>query len=394
MKVTAKAQRPRRRKKISYASMLIQTVFVLGFIALIAYFAHNALSAINARGMTTGFGFLERPRGWALPPSIFESVSQDSYLRTIIVGSLNTLMVGVVAIVLSTILGFLLGIAQVGNNFLLRSLAHAFVQIFRNVPTVVYVVFIFSVVLTLPPPRGAINAFDVAYLSNRGLLLPAVETTASFWVLAVATIFSTGAALSVVRKRKTTAAGTGLKHAIIFLTVTLLALVGLSAAFAASGSIRISIPQLVGFNFTGGMTLSVEVTTLVLALTIFGSAYIGEIVRGGLVSVSQGLTEAAGALGLKPWQVFFYVRLPVAMRSIIPALTNQYLYMMKATSLGIVIGFADLFSVANLSINYSGQTLEILGLMMAIFVVINFTMSRMSAELNRRLQFKTSGAER
>lgn len=389
MTVIATPQRARPKKKISWTSVLIQVLFVLAFFALIAYFAINAIEAISARGMTSGFGFLERPRSWAFPPSIFDTDSQDTYLKTTVVAALNTLVVGLAAIVLSTVFGFLLGIAQVGNNFLLRSLSRGFVQLCRNIPTVVYVVFLFSIALTLPAPRQALSAFDVVYLSNRGLLVPAIEATSGFWTLACLFLVVAVVAFGVLRSIRPDRSA--LRHAAIALFSCIGSFTALAIGHAAAGSFRISVPQLTGFNFAGGMTLSLEVTTLVAALTFFGSAYIGEIVRGGLTSVSQGLIEAATALGLKPWQVFLRVRLPVAMRSIIPAISNQYLYMMKGTSLGIVIGFADLFTVANLSINYSGQTLEILGLMMAIFVVINVTMSRMTDALNSHLQFKTNG---
>lgn len=370
--------------------MLVQTLFVLAFVSTILFFAVNAYNAITARGMTTGFDFLERPRSWAFPPSIFATESQDTYLKTMLVAALNTLVVGLAAIICSTIFGFFLGIAQVGNNFLLKTLSRGFVQICRNVPTVVYVIFLFSIALTLPPPRQAFTLFDTVYLSNRGLLVPAIDASQGFWTLTAALGLIAVICFTVFRAVRP--GQSAMRHAAISASGFILAFVVLAFIESRTGSFRFSTPQLTGFNFTGGTALSLEVTTLVAALTIFGSAYIGEIVRGGLVSVSQGLIEAAGALGLKPWQVFLRVRLPVAMRSIVPAISNQYLYMMKGTSLGIIIGFADLFTVANLSINYSGQTLEILGLMMAIFIVINFTMSRMTDALNRHLQFKKNGA--
>jgi general L-amino acid transport system permease protein len=382
------------RRKASFKSIAIQVAFVAGIAAILAYFVLNAIAAVQSLGMTTGFGFLERPRAWALPPSMIESGAQDTYARTMAIAAFNTLVVGLAAIAMSTVCGFLLGIAQVGNNGLLRGLARTYVQVFRNIPTIVYVVFIFGIMLNLPAPRQAINVGDTVYLSNRGLFVPAFSAPPSYWYL-VAAILIGGVSTYVVARRRSGQPDRPAGHPRItrrIAAATVLAILLLSAAYWASGTATLSVPTLTGFNFTGGMALTIEVTTLVLAITLFGSAYIGEIVRGGLLSVPKGNIEAATALGLQPFQVFTSVQIPIAMRSIVPALSNQYLYMMKATSLGIVIGYADLFTVASLSINYSGQTLEILGIMMSAFIVINFTMSRIANFVNARLQFKTNGA--
>lgn len=386
------AQRPPRRK-VSYSSLAIQAAFVAAVVAILAYFILNAVSAIQSLGMTTGFGFLERARAWALPPSMIESGSQDTYARTFAIAAFNTLVVGLAAIVISTTFGFLLGIAQVSSNALLRGLARTFVQIFRNIPTIVYVVFIFGVMLNLPAPRQAISIGDAVFLSNRGLLVPTLVAPPSYWYALAAILIGGIAAYFAARRASARPDRPADRPAATRWAVAIgLAVLVLNAAFWAGGALSLSVPALTGFNFTGGMALTIEVTTLVLAITLFGSAYIGEVVRGGLLSVPKGNIEAATALGLKPFQVFTNVQVPIAMRSIVPALSNQYLYMMKATSLGIVIGYADLFTVASLSINYSGQTLEILGLMMGAFVVINFTLSRIANFVNARLQFKTNGA--
>jgi general L-amino acid transport system permease protein len=387
------AQRAPRRK-VSYRSIAVQVAFVAVVAAILAYFILNAIAAIQALGMTTGFGFLERPRAWALPSSVIESGSQDTYARTLAIGAVNTLVVGLAAIVISTAIGFLLGIAQIGKNALLRGISTAYVQIFRNIPTIVYVVFIFGVMLNLPAPRQAINIADTVFLSNRGLFLPSLLAPPTYWY-ALAAILVGGIAAYFIASYRSRRPDRPAAHARIAYRAAVAAILGIvlvSVACWASGSLALSVPVLRGFNFSGGMAVTIEVTTLVFAITLFGSAYIGEIVRGGLLAVPKGNIEAATALGLKPFQVFTNVQIPIAMRSIVPSLSNQYLYMMKATSLGIVIGYADLFTVASLSINYSGQTLEILGLMMGAFIVINFTLSRIANYVNARLQFKRNGA--
>lgn len=380
---------PRRWPSLS--SIAIQTMFVALVFGTLGYFIINAVSAVQSLGMTTGFGFLERARAWSLPPSVIESPSSDTYAHTLVIAAVNTFVVGFAAIVLSTLFGFLLGVAQVGRNPLLRGIARTFVQVFRNIPTIVYVVFIFGIMLNLPAPRRALNILDIAFLSNRGLLLPSLQAPAAFWYSSLFILIA-GVTLTLTLPNPTAARSNSPRlHRSWLGAATALALVLLTAVFALFRELTFSVPELVGFNFSGGTALSIEVTTLTLAITLFGTAYIGEIVRGGLLSVPKGNLEAAGALGLRPSQVFRYVQIPIALRSIVPALSNQYLYMMKATSLGIVIGYADLFTVASLSINYSGQTLEILGLMMLAFIVMNFTLSRIANVVNARLQFKTNG---
>lgn len=386
---TTSARRPPRRKKLSLQSLLIQAAFVATVAATLGYFAVNAIHAVNSRGMTAGFGFLERPRGWSMPATIFATPATDTYSATILASALNTLVVGLAAIVVATLAGFLLGLAQVGRNVILRALSRSYVQVFRNIPTIIYVLFIFGLMLSLPGPRQALRLFDVIYLTNRGLRIPSLEAPASYW-LAVSVVTLTATAAFLLRRKLPA----HLKLPSSGAVVAGLLLAGwgvISLTFSLTGHLSISLPALQGFNFIGGTTFTIEATTLTLALAVFGSAYIGEIVRGGLLSVPKGMIEAATALGLKPWQIFSLVRMPIAMRSIIPAISNQYLYMMKATSVGIVIGFSDLFAVASLSINYSGQTLEVLALMMMSYIIINFTLSRMTEALNAHLRFKTKG---
>ena len=380
------------RRWPSLWSIAVQAVFVAAVFGILGYFVVNAVTAVQSLGMTTGFGFLERARAWSLPPSVIESPSSDTYARTLFIAAVNTLVVGLSAIILSTLFGFLLGVAQVGRNSLLRGIARTFVQVFRNIPTIVYVVFIFGIMLNLPAPRRALNFLDVAFLSNRGLLLPSLQGPGTYWY-GLLGILLAGVTLMLALPRPNAAGrhGTPWFRRSWIAIATALSLALFTAGFALFGRFTLSVPELVGFNFSGGTALSIEVTTLTLAITLFGTAYIGEIVRGGLISVPKGNLEAASALGLRPSQVFGYVQIPIALRSIVPALSNQYLYMMKATSLGIVIGYADLFTVASLSINYSGQTLEILGLMMLAFIAMNFTLSRIANFVNARLQFKTNG---
>lgn len=373
------------RPKIRPADALIQAAFVVAVAGALGWMAHNAATAIRLQGMSSGFGFLEQARAWSLSEVFFASPPTDTYLRTFLVGAANTLIVGILAIILSTLLGVLVGVAQISGGLVIRLASRGFVEIFRNIPTIVYLIFIYALFLTLPAPRAAFDLLGLGFFSNRGLYLPRIGET-GLWPLFLALAAVTAALMAVPGGRKWLFRPdrAGLRRPALVLVPAVLAS-GL-AALAAEGLPTISVPHLRGFNFQGGFVVPMEATAIVAALTIFGTAYIGEIVRGGLESVPRGLIEASEALGLSPVAIFIKVRMPMALRSIIPAIGNQYLYMMKGTTLGIVVGFPDLFAITTQSINYSGQTLEILAVMMAIFVVINFTLARMVAALNASLQ--------
>lgn len=375
--------------KKTLKAVIIQTAFLALVFGGLYYLFSNAIAALEAQGLTTGFGFLDRARGWAFPVGIYTAPDRASYIETLWQATKNTLLVGGCAIVLATIFGFLIGVAQTSTNTLLRGFSRLFVTIFRNIPTMIYVVFIFSAMLTLPAPRGAENFLGMFYFSNRGIFTP--HLVMSSWLWAMMAICLLAPMLSMVMLRKI---NVYLKLGqLISLQIAGCVLAVIIAGISIKlGYAEFDLPEKAAFDFKGGARLPIEFITLLLAVTIFGTSYIAEIVRGALLSVPKGMTEAASALGLKPAHQFFDVRLPIALRSMIPAVSNQYLYMMKGTALGAVIGYGDLFAVSNLSINYSGQTLEILAIMMGIFIVINFSMSKVLNFINQRLQFKRNGS--
>ena len=249
-------------------------------------------------------------------------------------------------------------------------------------PLILQVIFWYAILTHLPSPRSAIDLAGVGFLSNRGLMLPAPA-----WSVADLVMIAFGAVAAIVAARRF-----GGTQPIV---ATLLAGAGVAALafglllFGRDPDLPlVSLPELKGLRFVGGITVKPEFAALLIGITAFGGAYIGEIVRGGFLSVARGRIEAAPALGLSPWQINRLVRIPLAIRAMLPALTNQYIWLMKATTLGIAIGYPDYFMVVSTSINQSGQTMELLLLLMIGFLVINYTIGSVMNWINARLAIK------
>ena len=348
---------------------------VLSFI-LIA--RHNLLS----QGIATGFGFLERSTGWPINFALIEVSDRSSYARMLAAGLLNTVFVGAIGLVLATAIGVVTGLARISPNAVLNLIGTVYVEIFRNVPLILQAFFWYAVTTHLPSPRQAIPLAGVGFLSNRGLMLPAPNM--GWWDLGA---LAAGALAAIYLGRRLSAAGVRRRGLMALGAFALLFLVLLLTGREA-GAPLITYPELQGLRFVGGFTVKPEFSALVIALAVFGGAYIGEIVRGGFLAVEPGRIEAARALGLTPFQVNWLVRIPLAVRAMLPALANQYVWLMKATTIGIAIGFPDYFMVVSTSINQSGQTMELLALLMGGFLLVNYAIGTAMNLLNRRLAIK------
>ncbi|WP_157982094.1 ABC transporter permease subunit [Oceanicella sp. SM1341] len=363
------------------AGFTIQVGLLLVIALVLAGLVLTARENILGQGMATGFGFLDRSTGWPVNVSVIELSARSSYARVLLAGLLNTLVVGALALVLATLLGTVLGLMRVSGNLILEIIGTTYVEIFRNVPMILQAFFWYAVFTHLPSPRQAITFADAVVLSNRGLVLPAPEFSATdLGVLALAAL--AGVAARVLAARRGLRAGRWLALGWLVLAAVLL------WAGRAPGVPMLSVPELQGLRIAGGLTLKPEFSALLVGLSLFGAAYIGEIVRGGLLSVEPGKLEAGRALGLTPGQVNRFIRLPLALRAMLPALSNQYIWLMKATTVGIAIGYPDFFAVVSTAINQSGQTLELLAILMLGFLAVNYTLGFALNRLNERLKLK------
>ena len=367
---------PRALATVGARNLFFQLLAVGLTVALVAWLAINAADNLERRGISTGFGFLDREAGMEIGESLIAYDPSASYGRAFVVGLFNTLRVALIGIALASAVGLVVGLARLSRNWLIGRLAAIYVETLRNVPLLLQLFFWYALITEAAPlPREALNPLPGVFLSARGLQIPAlVADPAHAWALAA---FAAGAAglwgwLRWARaKRERTGAAPPAWPAAVGLLVVLPVL-----ALAASGRpIGVEFPELQRFNFRGGTALTPEFSALLLGLTLYTASFIAEIVRSGIQAVPRGQWEAARALGLKPGRVLKDVVLPQALRVIIPPLTSQYLNLTKNSSLAVAIAYPDLVSIANVTINQTGQAIECIAIIMAVYLTVSLAIS-------------------
>jgi general L-amino acid transport system permease protein len=353
--------------------LLIQAALLLAVVGLGWWFWSNAQANMAARGLQFGYGFLDRSAGIPIGESVIPYTPADTYRRALTVGLLNTLRVAIIGIVLCTVLGILLGLARLSTNPLLRTLVGGYIEVIRNTPLVLQLVF-WHAVIPLPG----------VFLSQRGVKIPVFVAEPALFVVLGAAVAGGIGWWWLLRRERARQVATGERRPTVLPGIALLA--GLPALALLAGFVpRVDWPELAGFNFEGGLTLSPEFFALLIGLVVYTSAFIAEIVRAGIQSVHKGQWEAARALGLAPGRIMRLVILPQALRVIIPPLTSQYLNLTKNSSLAVVIGYPDLVSVANTSINQTGQAIEVITIFMAVYLLISLLTSALMNWYNARV---------
>ncbi|WP_136065175.1 amino acid ABC transporter permease [Modicisalibacter radicis] len=371
-------------------ALVVQIALFVGLAAVIGYLVHNTLANLDARGIRTGFDFLGERAGFSIPQTLIDYSSDDSYGRTFVIGLLNTLLVSALGIVAATIIGFAVGIARLSPNWLLAKLAAVYVEVFRNIPLLVQILFwYFAVLRSLPSPRDSLSLFDAFYFNVRGLVTPAPLPLEGFaatpWALLVATVAAV--ALGVFARRRQAATGKALP--VYWLGATLIIGVPLIVFVATGMPLEWSMPEMTGFNFRGGINVMPELMALWLALSVYTAAFIAEIVRSGIQSVPHGQTEAARSLSLPGDITLRKIVIPQAMRVIVPQLTSQYLNLIKNSSLATAIGYPDIVAVfAGTTLNQTGQAIEIIAMTMAVYLVISLSVSLLMNIYNARTLLK------
>ena len=368
---------------------IVWQVLILAAIAGVGWFlVHNTIANLNARHITTGFGFLSDPAPVEIAEKMIDyEAGKSTYLRALIVGLLNTLKVSIVGIVLCTIIGTLVGIMRLSPNWLLNKLAAIYVEFLRDTPPLLQLLFWFSLLQVLPVPRQAIWMGPVV-LSNRGIKFPTLNWDPVFGWAILAFLVAILTSFLLGRRAAGIQAHTGKRPRTW--PWTMLLLIGLPVlTWAALGAPwSVDAPVLRGFNFIGGLTITPEYTALTLGLTIYTSAYVAEVVRSGILSVAQGQWEAAAALGLTRGQTLRLVVLPQSLRVIIPPLTSDYLNLTKNSSLAVAIGYRELVDVAEASLNQTGQAIENIAIVMGVFLIISLAISGLMNWYNARIALK------
>ncbi|MGQ3214443.1 MAG: ABC transporter permease subunit [Shinella sp.] len=370
-------------------NVIYQVAFLVILVLAITGAVHEATTKMAAQGMTGGFDFLYKSTGFRIGFSLIPFDPFSSYARMIWVGIVNTIFLGLLSIVLANIVGLVIAIFRISSNGVLNDIGTLYIEAFRNVPLILQALFWYAALTHFPPPKQAYALFDSIFLSARGVFIPSLNVEGK-WFAAVALVLFAGLAVlawfSMTRRfRRTRSRG---KVQGVIAGTTLAAMAAILVYAREPGSALISVPSLQGLNFRGGITVPPEMAALAIATAIYGGAYIAEVIRAGFISVGKGQVEAARALGLSPWHVFSRVHLPLAIRAVLPTLINQYVWLFKATTLGIVVGFADFFSVISVSINQSGQTLELIAILMAGFLIMNNTLSFVLNRVNKAIALK------
>lgn len=368
----------------SIAFQLI-TVAVLGYFFYIII--NNTIDNLNSRGISTGFSFLDREAGFGISLALIEYNESYTFGRTFIVGLLNTVLVSFLGIILATILGFTVGIARLSSNWMVNRLAAVYIEIVRNVPPLLQILFwYFAVLQALPSARQSLSLGEALFLNIRGLYMPKPIFESGSWLISAAAILAVVLSIGVYIWAKNRQKVTGLQTPVTRIVLGLCIGLPVVAYFIMGMPISADYPELKGFNFKGGITILPELFALLLALGIFTSAFIAEIVRSGIEAVSHGQTEAATALGLSQSKTLKLVVIPQAMRIIVPPLTSEYLNLTKNSSLAMAIGYPDLVSVfAGTTLNQTGQAIEIIFMTMGVYLGLSLLTSWLMNIYNRKV---------
>jgi general L-amino acid transport system permease protein len=361
------------------------------FVAVLAWIAYeivaNARSNLEAQRITSGFGFMSNTAGFDVSQALIPYSGSDTYTRVFFVGLLNTLLVAVIGIFFATIIGFLVGLGRLSPNWLLSRVAGAYVELIRNLPLLFQILFWYLAVLaTLPNPRQSISLFGSFFLSNRGFVIPKPigHEGLSAFVIAIVIAIAASLALRSYARRLLFQSGRLLR--IWPYVLGLLIGLPLLTALVFGKPVTFEIPELKGFNFSGGSRVIPEFVALTVALSTYTAAFIAEIVRAGVLSVHKGQMEAGSSLGLSRGSTLRLIVVPQALRVILPPLTNQYLNLTKNSSLAVGIGYPDLFSVfAGTTLSQTGQAIEIIAITMGVYLLISLVTSAIMSFYGWRL---------
>lgn len=366
---------------------LFQVIAIIAVVLIAVYLIHNTITNLNNRGITSGFAFLDRSAGFGIVQHLIDYQEGDTYGRVFVVGLLNTLLVSALCIVFASILGFFIGLARLSENWLLRKLSTFYIETFRNIPPLLQIFFwYFAVLRNLPGPRQAIDALDLFFLSNRGLYSPSPQSGEGLYAFIAALVIALALSAAMFRYNRKHQFKTGQLRKTWPTAAILIIGLPLLTHWLFGAALHWDIPQLRGFNFQGGMVLIPELAALTLALSIYTSAFIAEIIRAGIQAVPYGQHEAARSLGLPHTVTLRQVIIPQALRVIIPPLTSQYLNIVKNSSLAAAIGYPDMVSLfAGTVLNQTGQAIETIAITMSVYLIISLMISLLMNLYNRRI---------
>lgn len=374
-----------RVRSLFFQAIAIALVFWGGWVLV-----DNTLSNMESRGISTGFGFLNKTAGFGIIMNLVPYDATMSYGRTFWVGLTNTLLVSAMGVVTATMLGFIIGVARLSSNWLVARMALVYIEVIRNIPLLLQIFFwYFAVLRNLPSPRQSLDVGGILFLNNRGLYLPGPMPQEGFGIVWGGILLAMAAVVGIrIRARKRQLA-TGQIFPTFRVGLAILVFVPVVSFLVAGRPLEWDLPVLRGFNFGGGITIIPELAALWIALSLYTASFIAEIVRSGILSVNKGQTEASRALGLPNGLTLRLVVIPQAMRVIIPPLTSQYLNLVKNSSLATAIGYPDLVAVfMGTTLNQTGQAVEVVAITMAVYLTISLLISLFMNIYNRAVAIK------
>ncbi|BDY16854.1 amino acid ABC transporter permease [Sulfitobacter pontiacus] len=380
-----------------YRSYTFQFIALILLIALMSFLGINLVRNLAEAGLNISYGFLNVPAGYDINQSLIDYNSRSSNLRAAMVGIINTLLVAFLACVTATILGVIAGVARLSKNWLVSKLMSVYVEIFRNIPVLIWILMIYTLMTAvLPAPnkfRGD-NAtssmlFDAFAFTNRGIYIPAPVWGPGSMIVVATFVLSIIAAIIYRRYAVSLLFRTGKLLPMGWPTVAILLVPTIVMFFIMGSPIALDYPELKGFNFRGGLQIGAPLIALWLALSVYTGAFIAENVRAGIQAISKGQTEAASSLGLRPKRVMNLVVLPQALRVIIPPLISQYLNITKNSSLAIAVGYADITAtLGGITLNQTGRAIECVLLLMLFYLTISLSISAIMNVYNNSVSLK------
>ncbi len=365
---------------------IIAQLFVFCMVGLLGYYLiSNTLENLERQSIATGFGFLHKESSFEIGESLISYSAADSYGRALLVGTLNTLIVSFIGIIFTIILGAFIGVARLSTNWLVSKLAAVYIEVMQDIPVLLQLFFWYAIFYeTLPSPRQALSPAKGVFLCNRGVAFAIPEAHPAHVYMGLA--FLAGCIIIYLLRRwaRKRHDRTGKPFPVFSVSICILVGLPLLTWWAGGAPTKMNVPKLAVFNFQGGLTVSPEFMALLLGLVLYTAAFVAEVVRAGIQSVSKGQTEAAMSLGLRPPLVLNLVILPQALRVIIPPLTSQLLNLTKNSSLAVAIGYPDFVSVANTTINQTGQAIEGVALIMAVYLIFSLSTSAFMNWYNKK----------
>ena len=368
-------------------SVIIQIVTMALLFAFFAYIINNAVLNLQALGKTFSFDFLKEPASYDINQTLIEYTSRSSHARAMLVGILNTALVAVCGVILATVLGFVLGVIRLSNNWLASRIVYVFIEFTRNVPVLLHILLIHGIMVHfLPLPKQAISIGDALFLSNRGVYAPRAEFHDGFAFTVAAFLIAVVGAILFRRWAKKVQEDTGKIYPVFLICTGVI--IGLPlVVFLISGSpLTWELPKMGRFNLQGGVMMLPEFLALWLALSLYTSAFIAEIVRSGIMAINKGQWEAAGALGIRRNRVLQLVIIPQALRVIIPPLASQYLNLTKNSSLAIAIGYMDIVAtIGGITLMQTGKEMETMIIVLLLYLSFSLVISAFMNWYNKRI---------